>query len=353
MSGKRCYYEVLGVAKQASESELKKAYRKLALELHPDRNPGDRESEERFKEASEAYQVLNDGQKRAIYDQYGHAGLNGAGGGAGFTDAEDVFSHFQDIFGDFFGGGFGRSRSRNVPTRGADLETDVTITLKEVVSGAKKNVVLNHPSPCEACGGTGAEGGQTTRCTACNGTGQVSHARGMFVVSATCAQCGGRGTIPVKACSVCEGRGEVQKERTVSVTIPAGIDDGQSLRLGGQGQPGRLGGPSGHLYVHVRVEDDPEFLRRDFDLIHEHHISFPEATLGTQADVPTIDGKTEKVKIPAGVQPGDTMVIEGAGIPHLRGSGRGDMVIALQVDVPKKLSSQAKKIIRQLQDHLS
>lgn len=345
---KRDYYEVLGVERSATAVEIKKAYKKLALELHPDRNPGDATAEERFKEASEAYGVLQDAEKRAVYDRYGHAGLSQQGG---FGNVEDIFSSFQDIFGDLFGfGGFGGGRARrDGPMRGADLRTGVALTLKEAAFGAQKEVVLQFPSPCTACDGTGAEGGKVDVCGTCKGAGQVAHARGGFFLQTTCPTCRGAGRTASKACGECAGRGEVPVERRVKVAIPSGIDEGQSLRLAGQGQPGRRGGPAGHLYVTVQIEADERFARDGNDLVHEAHVSFTQAALGATVKVPTLEGETD-LKLPAGIQPGEHVKVRGQGVPRLDGRGRGDLVCVIQVDVPKKLSAKAKKLLLELQE---
>lgn len=346
---KRDYYEVLGVERGASAAEIKKAYKKLALELHPDRNP-DPSAEERFKEASEAYAVLGDEQKRAIYDRYGHAGLSG-GMQPGFGSVEDIFSSFQEIFGEFFGlgGGFGGRARRGGPARGADLRAGVSLTLREAAFGCHKDVSIRFAAPCSACDGTGAEGGRLSICPTCQGAGQVAHARGAFLLSTTCPACHGTGRTASRPCGGCAGRGEVPVERTVKVAIPAGIDDGQSLRLAGQGQPGRKGGPAGDLYVTVSVEPDPRFQRDGLDLVHELHVSFTQAALGATVKVPTLDAETE-VKLAAGVQPGDSVRIRGHGMPRLDGRGRGDLVCVIQVDVPKKLSAKARKLLLELQE---
>jgi molecular chaperone DnaJ len=348
---KRDYYEVLGVERSASEGDLKKAYRKLALELHPDRNPGNPQAEERFKEASEAYQVLSDGDKRAAYDRFGHQGVQGAGGGAGFHDVQDIFSQFGDIFGDLFGGGFRRAR-RDGPQGGADLRTVVKLSLKDAAFGIKEDVALNHPGPCETCNATGAEGGKRKTCTRCQGTGQVAHARGPFLLQSTCQACHGVGSTAEKACGKCHGTGQIEVNRVVKVTFPAGIDDGQTLRVPGQGLSGIRGGPSGHLYVEVRVEGHPVFERDGFDLVLMQVISFPEAALGTERVIEGLDGKTITVAIPSGVQPGDTVVVRGQGVPRLGASGRGDLVVQVQVSVPKKLSRNAKKLLEELKTEL-
>lgn len=339
---KRDYYEVLGVERTADTAQIKKAYKKLALELHPDRNPDDAEAEARFKEASEAYQVLSDGQKRQSYDRFGHTGLRGQG----FGDIQDIFSNFQDVFGDLFGFA-GMGGRPGGPSRGADLRAMLELTLEEAAFGAKKELSLKHPSPCEACQGTGADGGELQACVACGGAGQVAMARGIFTMSTTCSRCGGRGAIPKRACERCDGSGETALERTVQVQVPAGVDNGQTLRLSGQGQEGTQGGPPGHLYVTVQVRDDPRFQRDGADLIHELKITFPQAALGAEVDVPTLKDP-HTLRVPAGVQPGDTLLVRGKGVPRLDGRGQGDLVVLFQVTVPTKLSKRATELLEEL-----
>lgn len=343
---KRDYYEVLGVERSATVVEIKKSYKRLALELHPDRNPGNAEAEERFKEASEAFQVLNDQEKRSLYDRYGHQGLQGRG--AGFGNVDDIFSSFQDIFGDLFGFS-GRGQRRDGPMRGADLKAAVQLTLVEAAFGAQKEVTLNFPAPCGECDGSGAEGGRTQTCSTCKGAGQVAHARGAFLLSSTCPSCHGAGRIAVKGCASCQGRGEVAIERKVKVAIPSGIDEGQSLRLANQGQPGRKGGPAGHLYVVPQIEPDDRFQRDGDELLHELHVPFTHAALGGRVRVPTLEGETD-VDLPAGIQPGEQVRVRGQGVPRLNGRGRGDLVCLVQVDVPKKLSAKARKLLLELQE---
>jgi molecular chaperone DnaJ len=347
---KRDYYEVLGVDRSASEQDIKRAYRKLALELHPDRNPGDAQAEERFKEASEAYQVLSDAEKRLAYDRFGHAGVSGSA--HGFTDIQDIFSQFGDIFSDFFGGGPFRGGRRGGAQRGADLRTVVRLSLKDAALGVKREIALSHPGPCQTCAGSGAQGGRRSVCQRCNGAGQVAHSRGPFLLQTTCPSCQGMGSIVEDPCKTCRGSGRVEVDRAVKVTFPAGIDDGQTLRVPGQGQAGTQGAPAGHLYVDVEIEPDPRFQREGPDLLHAVKVSFPQAALGTELDVPSLDGDPIKVKVPSGAQPGDTVVVRGRGVPHLNHGGRGDLIVVVQVGVPKKLSRKAKKLLEELQQEL-
>lgn len=359
---KRDYYELLEVERTATVTELKKAFRKKALELHPDRNPDDPEAEEKFKLCGEAYEVLSDESKRRVYDQYGHEGLEGRGYG-GVHDMSDMFTHFQDIFGEMFGGmggfgGFGGGRPRrDAPARGADVRARLTVTLAEAAFGAKKELPLGHASPCEVCHGTGAEGGELVPCPTCDGRGQVAHQRGGFLLSTTCPTCRGQGSRAKHPCDACEGRGEVHQERKVEVSVPAGIDEGQTLRLGGLGQAGRLGGPPGDLYVVVQVESDPRFERERNDLYYDLHVSYPQAALGAKVEVPSLEpvpegepDKTFEVSVPAGIQPGEIVKVRGGGVQRLDGRGRGDLVCVVQVDVPKELSPRARELIAELAD---
>ncbi|MDH3623918.1 MAG: molecular chaperone DnaJ [Myxococcales bacterium] len=352
------YYEVLEVSREVSAAELKKAYRDKALELHPDRNPNDPQAEERFKTCAEAYAVLSDPNKRQLYDRFGHAGLAG-GGAPGFGDIGDVFSQFQDIFGDIFGGGFGfggfgrRRRDPNAPTRGADIRTDVSLSLRDAAFGTKTEIDLSHPSPCEACHGTGAEGGVVEGCATCGGRGQVARAQGAFVMTTTCPACHGRGTQAKSACGQCKGSGQVDTERVVKVNVPGGVDTGQSLRLTGQGQAGSRGGPPGDLYVTVHVEPDERFEREGFDLIHRPSVTYPQVALGAKIEVPLLDedeDATTTLKVPAGTQPGETLVIRGAGVPRLNGRGRGNLICVVDVAVPRKLSREQKRLLKDLDE---
>ncbi len=354
------YYELLEVERDADTGQLKRAFRAKALKYHPDRNPDDAAAEEQFKLCSEAFDVLNDPQKREIYNQYGHAGLEGRGAGPGFNDVGDVFTHFSDIFGDFFGGGgggFGGGRRRSGgAARGADLRAEMEVSLQEAAFGVEKELELAHPSPCDDCHGTGAENADLDTCGTCGGQGQVGQRRGAFIMSTTCPACRGQGQVPKKRCPTCEGSGETPTERTLRVSIPGGVDTGQTLRLTGQGQAGRSGGPSGHLYVTIHVERDERFERDGHDLLHEVRVSYPDAALGTKLQVPVLhpedEDATEKLKIPSGTQPGDALVMRGKGVPRLDGRGRGDLICVVRVEVPKKLSRKAKKLLEQLTEEL-
>jgi molecular chaperone DnaJ len=353
------YYEVLEVSREVAVTELKKAYRQKALEHHPDRNPDNPEAEDKFKVCAEAYSVLSDPQKRDMYDRFGHAGLGGAGG-PGFGDIGDVFSQFQDIFGDLFGGGgggfgfggFGRQRRNpHGPARGADIHTDVSLSLREAAFGASREIDLSHPSPCEACNATGAKDGELQSCATCGGRGQVARAQGAFVMTTTCPTCQGRGAQAKAACEECDGDGHVDVERVVHLTIPGGVDTGQSLRMSGRGQDGVRGGPAGDLYVTVHVSPDEEFQRDGFNLVHHLSVTYPQAALGAKVEVPALEEDeeaTETVKIPAGIQPGQTLIVRGAGVPRLHGRGRGDLICVVEVEVPKRLSREQKRLLKEL-----
>lgn len=358
------YYEVLGVERSVTEVELKKAYRKKALEFHPDRNP-EPGAEEQFKVCAEAYSVLSDSNKRRLYDQFGHAGLGG-GGAPGFNNVGDIFSQFQDIFGEIFGGGFGggfggsgfgfggfggQRRSRNAPTRGADIRAEVSLSLREAAFGIKKQVELRHPTPCDDCRGTGAKGGEVVVCSTCGGRGQVARSQGAFVLTTTCPACRGQGTEAAQSCDACHGSGEVRTERVVKITVPGGVESGQSLRLSGQGQAGARGGPPGDLYVTVYVEPDDRYERSGVDLAYRLSVTYPQAALGTKVEVPVLDEDeeaTRTLKVPAGTQPGDTLLIRGAGVPHLNGRGRGDLICVVEVEVPTRLTREQKRLLREL-----
>ncbi|MGM0673059.1 MAG: molecular chaperone DnaJ [Spirochaetota bacterium] len=356
---KRDYYEVLGLQKGASKDDIKKAYRKVAVSNHPDRNPGDTEAEERFKEATEAYEVLADDDKRKAYDQFGFAGLEGMGGGGregfshAFHDFEDIFGGFSDIFETFFGGGGrGRGGRRSSVRAGADLRYDMEVTFAEAVFGTKKEVTYKRHVSCDTCNGTGAEGGSGSKtCPTCGGVGQVRRSQGFFSIASTCPTCAGQGQIIENPCSKCGGNGVLEKERTVKVTIPPGIDDGKRISLRGEGDAGPNGGPAGDLYVVVRVKPHEYFERRGNDLYCMIPISVTQAALGAKIEVPTLDGKRVKLDIPAGTQNEKMLRIRNQGVPRLQDpSKRGDMYVKIHIDIPKKLSSKAKKLLQELSE---
>ncbi len=350
MNGKkRDYYEVLGVSRDANEDELKKAYRRLAIQLHPDRNPGDKQAEERFKEINEAYQVLSDAEKRAQYDRYGHAafeGMRGAGGFGGFggfdftQGFEEVFS---DIFGDFFGAGRGGSRAR----RGEDLRYDLEIDFEEAARGTEKTIKLTRFVTCETCKGSrSASPGGVRNCPNCRGSGQVRMQQGFFSISTTCGQCRGEGKIIVEPCAACHGQGRTRKVQSLSVRIPPGVDTGSRLRVGGAGEAGFRGGSSGDLYVVIHVRDHPIFVRQGNDVIVEVPVSFPQAALGAELEVPTLDGKV-KVKVAAGTQSGKILRLKGKGVPDLHGYGRGDQLVKVVVETPRRLTARQRELLEE------
>ncbi len=343
----RDYYEILGVAKNADERDIKKAYRRLAMELHPDRNPSP-EAEEKFKEASEAYEVLSDPDKRRLYDRAGHEGLRGSGF-TGFqgVGVEDIFSSFGDIFGDLFG--FGQ-RARRGPgmQRGSDLRYDLVIEFQEAVFGCGREVTIEQYLACNRCDGSGGEpGSQPQRCQTCAGRGQVVHGQGLFLISTPCPDCGGMGARHSQACRDCSGEGRKRARRTVSVKIPAGFDDGMSVRYAGEGEPGLRGGPPGDLYIAVRVRPHATLKREGDDLIAEVAISMVQAALGAKIEVEGVDSK-EEIEVPQGTQPGDVITLRKKGVPRLRGGGRGDLHVVLKVEIPKSLTARQKELLQEL-----
>ena len=344
MAAKRDYYDVLGVSRNVGSDELKKAYRKIALKCHPDRNPGDKESEERFKEASEAYQILSDPERRAQYDRFGHAAFEQGGfGGFDFSASgfEDIFG---DIFGDFFGGSRrGRSRSR----RGEDLRYDLEVTFEESVFGAEKTLRIPRLSSCDACKGSGSKNGAPREtCSACRGSGQLRYQQGLFSIAKTCGQCQGQGSVLRDPCRTCGGSGAVQADHTLSVRIPPGVDTGSRLKLRGEGESGLNGGPTGDLYVVLHVREHPLFTRDGNDVICNVPIGFTQAALGSEIDVPTPHGKM-KMKIPAGTQTGNVFRLKGKGVPDVRGYGHGDALVRVVVETPKKLNPRQRELLEE------
>jgi molecular chaperone DnaJ len=342
-AGKRDYYDVLGVARDASEEEVKKAYRKLAFKLHPDRNPGDKEAESRFKEAAEAYEVLSSPDTRARYDQFGHAGME-AGGFGGFSNLNDIFAAFSDIFSGF---GFGGARSAG-PEAGQSLQVTIDLTLEEVRSGVKRQIAIKRGETCDDCGGSGAEKGtKAETCRLCQGHGQVIQSQGFFSVRRTCPECRGAGRIIRKPCRTCDGRGLVRKAVELTITIPAGVEDGAQLRVSGEGEASPEGGRRGHLYCQIRVRDHKVFVRRGRDILCECRVSFAQAALGAELDIPTLEGKSP-MTIPRGSQPGDVVRLKGLGLPDVRVHTPGDLLVRLQVEVPKKLTEREEALVREL-----
>ena len=346
---KRDYYEVLGISRQATEGELKTAYRKLAMQHHPDRNPGDKKAEEKFKEAAEAYAILADAGKRAAYDRFGHAGVSAAAGaGAGFDP--ETFGDFADILGNMFGFGdlFGGARRRGGPQRGADLRYDLEISFKESATGAEPTIQIPRQETCETCQGSGAaEGSAPVVCSMCRGQGQVRRQQGFFTIAVTCPQCRGAGKTIAKPCQTCHGAGRVTQERKIKVKIPAGIASGQQLRLQGEGEAGSGGGPPGHLYVVIHVQEHEFFRREGNHLFCEVPVNFPTLALGGEIVVPTLDG-TERMKVPDGTQTGTTLRLRGKGMPDVNGRGRGDLLVTVQVQTPKKLNKEQRQLLEQL-----
>ena len=352
---KRDYYEVLGVAKTASDDELKKAYRKLAKQYHPDMNPGDKGAEAKFKEINEAYEVLSDKDKRAKYDQFGHAGVDpnfGGGGFGGYGDFGDFGDFgFGDILGDLLGGGFGgRSANRSGPQRGESLRAGITISFEEAAFGCEKEISLTRLESCESCHGSGCAPGTTAEvCPDCRGSGTVRVQQRMggmaFTSSAPCSRCRGTGKIIHQPCKSCGGGGNVRKQRKISVSVPQGINDKQAISLRGQGNAGANNGPAGDLIVEVRVKPHPYFQREGTSVLYECPVSFYQAAMGAELEIPTIDGKV-KYTLPAGTQPGATFRLRGKGIPELRGRGRGDQYVTVQVRVPTSLTNQQRDALQ-------
>ncbi len=362
---KRDYYEVLGISKGASAADIKKAYRQMAIKYHPDKNPGDKTSEDKFKEAAEAYEVLSDDNKRARYDQYGHAGMGGGGfgGGSGFggggMSMDDIFSHFGDIFGGHFGGfggfssGGSRGGGRRV-NRGSDLRIKVKLNLSEIANGVEKKIKVNKYVECKKCSGTGAEGndGYTT-CNTCRGAGQVTRISntilGQMQTTSACPTCGGEGKIVTKPCKECSGEGLIRGEEVIEIRIPAGVGEGMQLSVSGKGNAARRGGVNGDLLVLIEEEPNQDLIRDGNDLIHNLFVSFPQAALGATVEVPTVEGNV-KIKVDAGTQPGKILRLRGKGIPDVNGYGRGDLLVHINVWVPKKLNKDEEKFVEKMAD---
>lgn len=357
---KRDYYDVLGVSKSAAADEIKKAYRKMALKYHPDKNPGDNAAEESFKEAAEAYEILSNENKKARYDQYGHAGMGngGYGGGGNNMSMDDIFSHFGDIFGGAFGGGGGfggfggqSSRGRRV-NRGSNLRVKVKLSLEEIAHGVEKKIKLNKYISCKSCNGSGAEKGSTpATCPTCHGQGQVSQITNTFLgqmqTSSTCPQCGGTGEIISNKCKTCHGNGVEKGEEIVTIQIPAGVADGMQLSVSGRGNAGARGGVSGDLIVLIEEKEHPELVRDGDNLMYDLFINFVDAALGTSIEIPTIDNKA-RINIAAGTQGGKVLRLKGKGLPDINGYGKGDLLVNINIWTPKTLSTEEKEILEKL-----
>lgn len=341
---KRDYYEILEVSREADAKQIKQAYRRMALKYHPDRNPGDKSSEQRFKEVSEAYQVLSDSQKREMYDRFGHQGLSGSGFRP-FTGFEEIFESFGDIFGDFFGSG---RRSRNYAQKGDDLRYDLVIDFMDAVLGKTHDIEVEKLSVCNSCSGTGAQKGTSpTTCHHCQGTGQVRRTQGFFLISNPCSHCRGTGQFIEHPCGECKGFGRVEAKKQLSVKIPAGVDNGSHIRLRGEGEPGVMGGPPGDLYIVIRVKPHEYFQRHEDDLLIELPITFSQAALGDNVKIQTLEGDQD-FSIPKATQSGSIKTIKGKGVPNLRGYGRGDLHIRMNVKTPTKLSSRQEQLLKEL-----
>ncbi len=344
------YYEVLGVDRNASADEIKKAYRKMAMRYHPDKNPGDASAEDKFKEAARAYEVLSDQSKRQRYDQFGHQGVDGSGGfTGGFHNVDDIFSSFGDIFGDLFGGGGRGRRRREGPQRGMDLRYYLEVDLEDVIDGTKKEISFELDKSCETCSGSGAEPGTSPEiCGSCGGSGQVVRQQGFFSLATPCGACQGSGQVIKSKCSDCKGSGRVPSQKNLRVNVPAGVGDGTQLRLTGEGEAGKLGGPAGDLYVEVRIRPHDQFVRKDIHLYGAKDVSYLQALLGAELEVKTLRGMSLLV-IPKGTNPGDVITLPGEGVPSLR-TGRkvGDLHFEIRIQIPKKLSKMEEKLLREI-----
>ena len=363
---KRDYYEILGVGKAASDDEIKKAYRKMAMKYHPDRNPDDKESEEKFKEASEAYEVLSDAQKRAKYDKFGHSGLRGGQDFHGFSDVNDIFSHFSDIFGggsfggssifdDFFGGGAGsqRTRRRTTGIPGSDLKLTLKLTLEEIASGTTKKLKIKKYKKCNTCNGSGAKDASSYHtCSVCNGSGEVRQVSrslfGQFVNIAPCNNCSGTGKVISDRCKTCKGEGRVNEESTIKINVPAGVSDNSYMTLRGEGNSGAQGGPAGDIIVVFQELPHEHFVRDGDNLVYDLMLSIPEAILGTEVEVPTLNGRA-KLKIEPGTQPGKFLKMRDKGIQHLNHHGAGDQLVRINLKIPKFVNAKEKELLKELQ----
>ena len=350
---KRDYYDVLGVEKSASADQIKSAYRKKAVKYHPDKNKGDKAAEEKFKEASEAYHVLSDSERKQNYDNFGHAAFeNGAGGRGGFGNF-DFSNHFSDIFEDFFGEGFGGGgrRSRRSNNRGSDLRYDLSISLEEAYTGKKQDIKFSTSEKCDTCSGSGSKPGHDAgSCSMCGGHGQVRSSQGFFTVQQTCPQCSGSGEMITNPCGTCNGQGKKQTSKRLSVTIPKGVDDGTRIRLAGKGEAGSRGASSGDLYLFINVYSHELFKRSDENLFFECPISIADAALGTSIEIPTIDGGKAKIKIPSGTQSGKQFRLKGKGMPYMRGSGNGDLYVQVNTEVPVNLNKEQKELLEKFRE---
>lgn len=359
MAEKRDYYEVLGVEKNANADEIKKAYRKAAIKYHPDKNPGDKEAEEKFKEAAEAYDVLSNPDKRARYDRYGHAGMSGAAGGGGFegfggfSSMEDIFSQFGDIFGGHFGGGFSGQRGQRV-NQGSDIRVKVKLTLQEIAAGTTKKLKITKMLACDKCGGTGAKDANAyATCSTCHGSGYITQVQNSFFgrvqTQSVCPACGGSGRTITTPCDKCHGEGTLRGDEVVEIKIPAGVGAGMALTVQGKGNAARHGGVNGDLQVVIDEQPDPELIRDGNDLIHNLNITVPMALLGATVEVPTVEGRA-KIKIDAGTHAGKVLRLRGKGLPDVNGYGRGDLLVVVDITIPDRLTSDERKLVEKLAD---
>ncbi len=345
---KQDYYKILSLGREASQEEIKKAYRKMAIKYHPDKNPGNKQAEEKFKVAAEAYEVLGDAEKRQLYDQFGHAGLQGTDFHP-FTGFDDIFSTFGDIFGDLFG--MGGPPRRNAPRRGADLRYDLEISFKEAAFGCENKISFRQTEPCPTCHGSGGHPDEgVITCLACAGSGQVTHNQGFFSISSACSRCRGEGKIIKEPCPECKGAGHLKKKKELEIKIPAGVDTGSRLRVAAAGEAGYKGGPAGDMYVFLHVKEDKIFTRQENDVFCTVCIGIAQAVLGTEITIPTLEGEENTLPIPPGTQSGRIFRVEGAGIPHLRRRGRGSQLIQVEVKIPKKLTPRQEELLRDFAD---